>query len=281
MNSFKEWLSDYLRYFVLLLALLLAFGAIFLGVKLYQIAQPAQGDPNSVTIIAGTENTSETETSPQEQTDTTTEKQTEASTEKHTELATEKETEKETETEQKKEESAGTGPKETLTEKESVTERSQNGGSQTGTQGASQGGSQTGTQGASQGGSQTGTQGASQGSSQTGSQGASQGSSRTGTQPGSSAAGETAATQETEPLIVINPPETDPPQTDPPQTEPPEPVYLTMTGACYIRSYADYGDNIIGEYPAGTVVEFLEDVGGWYKVQVDGMVGYMGARFFQ
>ena len=53
-----------------------------------------------------------------------------------------------------------------------------------------------------------------------------------------------------------------------------------MTGTCYFRSYADYGDNIIGEYPAGTVVEFLEDVGGWYKVQVDGMVGYMGARFF-
>ena len=42
-----------------------------------------------------------------------------------------------------------------------------------------------------------------------------------------------------------------------------------MKGACYIRSYPDYGDNIIGEYPAGTVVEFfLEDVGGWYKVQI-------------
>ena len=26
-------------------------------------------------------------------------------------------------------------------------------------------------------------------------------------------------------------------------------------------------------------MEFLEDVGGWYKVQIDGMVGYMGARF--
>ena len=80
---------------------------------------------------------------------------------------------------------------------------------------------------------------------------------------------------------VTEAPETDPPQTDPPETDPPEPVYLTMTGACYIRSYADYGDNIIGEYPAGTVVEFLEDVGGWYKVQIDGMVGYMGARFFR
>ena len=59
------------------------------------------------------------------------------------------------------------------------------------------------------------------------------------------------------------------------------PVYLTMTGTCYIRSEADYGDNIIGEYGAGTTVEFLGDVGGWYKVRVDGMTGYMGARFFQ
>ena len=37
---------------------------------------------------------------------------------------------------------------------------------------------------------------------------------------------------------------------------------------------------IIGEYMYGTNVEFLEDVGGWYKVRIDGMVGYMGARFF-
>ena len=51
MNAFKEWLSDYLRYFVLLLAVLLALGAIFLGVKLYQSTQTVEGDPDSVTII--------------------------------------------------------------------------------------------------------------------------------------------------------------------------------------------------------------------------------------
>lgn len=74
--------------------------------------------------------------------------------------------------------------------------------------------------------------------------------------------------------------QTEPPQPETVQTEPPEPVYLTLNGACYMRSYPDYGDNIIGEYSAGTTVEFLADVGGWYEVSVDGRVGYMGARFF-
>ncbi len=59
-----------------------------------------------------------------------------------------------------------------------------------------------------------------------------------------------------------------------------EPVYLTMQGACYIRSAPSYDGEILGTYEAGTVVEFLEDVGGWYHVRVDGIDGYMGARFF-
>lgn len=88
-------------------------------------------------------------------------------------------------------------------------------------------------------------------------------------------------------------PQTEPPsetetemQTEPPsepeteiQTEP-QPVYLTMQGSCYLRAEPSMEGKIIGEYWAGTTVEFLEDVGGWYKVRVDGVVGYMGARFF-
>ena len=70
------------------------------------------------------------------------------------------------------------------------------------------------------------------------------------------------------------------PETQPAQTEPPEPVYLSINSACYMRSAPDYGDNIIGQYEAGTTVQFLEDVGGWYRVQVNGVTGYMGARFF-
>lgn len=74
--------------------------------------------------------------------------------------------------------------------------------------------------------------------------------------------------------------QTEAPQPETVQTEPPEPVYLTLNGACYMRSYPDYGDNIIGQYDAGTTVQFLADVGGWYEVSVNGQVGYMGARFF-
>ena len=59
------------------------------------------------------------------------------------------------------------------------------------------------------------------------------------------------------------------------------PVYMTMTGTCYLRSEADYGDNIIGEFYAGTTVEYLGDAGGWVHVRVDGLEGYMGSRFFR
>lgn len=76
------------------------------------------------------------------------------------------------------------------------------------------------------------------------------------------------------------------PQTEPP-TEPqteaptePQPVYLTMQGSCYLRAEPSTESEILGTYWVGTTVEFLEDVGGWYKVRVDGMTGYMGARFF-
>lgn len=94
------------------------------------------------------------------------------------------------------------------------------------------------------------------------------------TQNGSSVSDTQPDTQQPETV------QTEAPQPETVQTEPPEPVYLTLNGACYMRSYPDYGDNIIGEYSAGTTVEFLADVGGWYEVSVDGRVGYIGARFF-
>jgi len=68
------------------------------------------------------------------------------------------------------------------------------------------------------------------------------------------------------------------PATEPP-TEP-QPVYKTLKGACYLRAETSKESQILGTYSAGTTIEFLEDVGGWYHVQVDGMTGYMGAQFF-
>ena len=215
MNLFKEWLSDYLRYFVLALVFLLAILAIVLGVRLYQKShafQETQGDPDSIQIL--TERISEETETEAEQTD------------KQKEKVSEKETEKET---AKETETIAEMTKAPETQKTSETEKAPE----------------------------------------------TQKTSETTKTP------ETQKTIETRKAEETEIPETKAPETDPPQTEPPQPVYLTMTGTCYFRSYADYGDNIIGEYPAGTVVEFLEDVGGWYKVQVDGMVGYMGARFFR
>lgn len=65
-----------------------------------------------------------------------------------------------------------------------------------------------------------------------------------------------------------------------PQTEAPAPIYKTLKGACYLRAETSKESQILGTYMAGTTVQFLEDVGGWYKVSVDGMTGYMGAQFF-
>ena len=86
MNSFKEWLSDYLRYFILLLAMILAIGVIILGVQLYkssQSAREAQADPDNIVILDESENMqTETETDTSEETEET-----------ETEIETAKETE--------------------------------------------------------------------------------------------------------------------------------------------------------------------------------------------
>ena len=59
------------------------------------------------------------------------------------------------------------------------------------------------------------------------------------------------------------------------------PLYFFSFRSDYLRSAPDYGDNILGTYQAGTTVLFYGPEEGWYKVEVDGMVGYMGPKFFQ
>ncbi|MCC8047228.1 MAG: SH3 domain-containing protein [Clostridiales bacterium] len=61
-------------------------------------------------------------------------------------------------------------------------------------------------------------------------------------------------------------------------------VYSTLNAACNFRSEAGYedadgNDTTITTCAAGTVVEVLEEVGGWTKVKIDGVVGYVGAQF--
>ena len=108
----------------------------------------------------------------------------------------------------------------------------------------------------------------------------------TAVQAQSSAQTDAAAAQtETAAAATEKPTEPQPPAEKATETQPATeteytPVYKTLKGSCYIRSGPSMDAEIIGEYMYGTTVEFLEDVGGWYKVRIDGMVGYMGARFF-
>ena len=203
MKQFKEWLSDYLRYFLLLLAAILAFFLILAGVKIYQNSKKPDA-ANAIQIITETE------------TETTAKKQTE------TEMTSETESESESETEQKTETAADTA--ETKAE--------------------------------------------------------------TAVQAQSSAQTDAAAAQtETAAAATEKPTETQPPTEKATEAQPATeteytPIYKTLKGSCYIRSGPSMDAEIIGEYMYGTTVEFLEDVGGWYKVRIDGMVGYMGARFF-
>lgn len=203
MKQFKEWLSDYLRYFLLLLAAILAFFLILAGVKIYQNSKKPDA-ANAIQIITETE------------TETTAKKQTE------TEMTSETESESESESETEQKTAADTA--ETKAE--------------------------------------------------------------TAVQAQSSAQTDAAAAQtETAAAATEKPTETQPPTEKATETQPATeteytPIYKTLKGSCYIRSGPSMDAEIIGEYMYGTTVEFLEDVGGWYKVRIDGMVGYMGARFF-
>ncbi|WP_395028615.1 SH3 domain-containing protein [Robinsoniella sp.] len=47
-----------------------------------------------------------------------------------------------------------------------------------------------------------------------------------------------------------------------------------------MREAPSYEGAILDTLQAGQAVTFLEDVGGWYKVEANGYVGYVGARFF-
>lgn len=205
MKQFKEWLSDYLRYFLLLLAAILAFFLILAGVKIYQNSKKPDA-ANAIQIITETE------------TETTAKKQTE------TEMTSETESESESETETEQKTETATDTAETKAE--------------------------------------------------------------TAVQAQSSAQTDAAAAQtETAAAATEKPTETQPPTEKATETQPATeteytPIYKTLKGSCYIRSGPSMDAEIIGEYMYGTTVEFLEDVGGWYKVRIDGMVGYMGARFF-
>ena len=72
------------------------------------------------------------------------------------------------------------------------------------------------------------------------------------------------------------------PQPVEPVAEPaPEPEYRTVVSACNIRSYPDYGDNVIGQLYGGETVLFYGLEEGWDKIECNGIVGYIGPKFLQ
>ena len=203
MKNFKEWLSDYLRYFMLALAAVILFFIVFIGVKVYQNYDSPTAGQNIEILTEDGRITEE-----------------EAESEKISESEKSDETEKLSEVEEKKD----------IAETESQTE------------------------------AETQQQSTQETQRQTTPE----------TKPQTTPETQPQTTPETQPQTV---PETQPP------TEP-EPVYKTLTGSCYLRSGPGYEYEIIGEYMYGTTVEFRGEVEGWYEVQVDGMIGYMGPRFF-
>ena len=203
MKNFKEWISDYLRYFMLALAAVILFFIVFIGVKVYQNYDSPTAGQNIEILTEDGRITEE-----------------EAESEKISESEKSDETEKLSEVEEKKDIAETESQTEAETQQQSTQE----------------------------------------------------------TQRQTTPETKPQTTPETQPQTV---PETQPqtvPETQPP-TEP-EPVYKTLTGSCYLRSGPGYEYEIIGEYMYGTTVEFRGEVEGWYEVQVDGMIGYMGPRFF-
>lgn len=203
MKNFKEWLSDYHRYFMLALAAVILFFIVFIGVKVYQNYDSPTAGQNIEILTEDGRITEE-----------------EAESEKISESEKSDETEKLSEVEEKKNIAETESQTEAETQRQSTQE----------------------------------------------------------TQRQTTPETKPQTTPETQPQTV---PETQPqttPETQPP-TEP-EPVYKTLTGSCYLRSGPGYEYEIIGEYMYGTTVEFRGEVEGWYEVQVDGMIGYMGPRFF-
>lgn len=211
MKNFKEWLSDYLRYFMLALAAVILFFIVFIGVKVYQnYDSPTAGQNIEILTEDGriTEEESESEKINESEKSAETEKLSEAEGIKNT-AETESQTEAETQhrsTQEIQRQSAQETQRQTTAE----------------------------------------------------------------TKPQTTPETQAQAVPETQPQTEA---EIQPP------TEP-EPVYKTLTGSCYLRSGPGYEYEIIGEYMYGTTVEFLGEVEGWYEVQVDGMIGYMGPRFF-
>ena len=256
-HPFKEWLSDNLRYLVLIVCIALGIVAIASGVRVYQsfhrqsAAKDEQSTDQTITIISQGESESGVTVSRQTvRKEPETEKET-AATEKQTETETKKQTEKQTETETKKQ-----TEKQTETQKQTEEIDTLKRYSSAATLYADE-----------------------------------ESNIRSGPGTGYSVIG---TAQAGDPLTVTG--ETDKwylirydgqnayiaKSLTASSYTPPEPVYRTITSACNVRSDPSYGDNVIvSDLPAGTQVEYLGG-SGWCEIKLsDGTVGYVGEKFLE
>lgn len=279
MKNFKEWLSDYLRYFMLLLAGVLIFALAMIGVRIYR--NQRGGQPIEI-LSSGTE-------ALQGESESRSEQESEAAvlpSETETETSSEAETQRESRTAAQT--GAGGGQTDGNPESSSAADRQDMPERMTEAPSADRPGTGAATPAGNiqTGNTQTGNN-AQAGNAPAGNTqetlpaGVPEPAELAGTGtsgPGqASPAGQTAGTGRTP--GTENMPVTEKATEKVTETEP-APVYMTLTGSCYIRSGPGYEYDIIGEYMYGTTVQVLDDSSGWYKVQVDGMTGYMGARFF-
>ena len=292
-HPFKEWLSDNLRYLVLIVCIALGIVAIASGVRVYQsfhrqsAAKDEQSTDQTITIISQGKNESGVTVSRQTvRKEPETEKET-AATEKQTETETKKQTEKQTETETKKQ-----------TEKQTETETKRQTEKQTETETKRQTEKQTETETKKQTEKQTETQKQTEEidtlkrySSAATLYADEESNIRSGPGTGYSVIG---TAQAGDPLTVTG--ETDKwylirydgqnayiaKSLTASSYTPPEPVYRTITSACNVRSDPSYGDNVIvSDLPAGTQVEYLGG-SGWCEIKLsDGTVGYVGEKFLE
>jgi hypothetical protein len=229
MKRLKEWLSDYLRYFMLILAAGLLFIIIMIGVKVYQRYDSETSGQNIEILKEGGKSKKGSGTL--------------------TEDATKEQSEKTTENVDQKVPGNDGQKAETLpVQSEQATKSDAMNDNQSA-------GNET------------------------------EGQTQPLTQPQTQVQSETQVQPQTQPPTEPEPATqapTEPPTEQPtePPTEP-QPVYKTMIGTCNFRSGPGYEYEVMAEYPAGTVVEYLGLVEGWSQVRIDGVIGYMGPRFLE
>lgn len=241
MKNFKEWLSDYLRYIMLLLAAVLIFFLVMIGVRLFQ----RHDEPDLRDVVEVYPETGE-QTELRQESEASSEETMRTEAESESESAAESEPGKASEAVSEKESGSGNEPEEGNADDQ---------GSKTpGTSLIPQDGSGV-----------TITR---------------QSETQTVPETASTSTPTSTPTPVPTPTPTPVPTPTPTPTPEPTPTPTPEPVYMTLTGSCYLRSGPGYEYEIIGEYMYGTTVRVLDDSTGWYKVEVDGMTGYMGGRFF-